>query len=389
MKCVVILDPRGNINHGGEDTISRHDSYAQEMKNHRQLKSHKLIVISNGDRIHIQPSTFDLKVIDARPINFAQFAYKAAREIKRAKIFPSILVVADPWESYWTARLIRFLVDLDCPIQVQLHGDFGNPVWKSMNPRNRLRSYALGNAIRNSQSIRTVSEFQTELILQRFSINRNKVFVCPPPLNTSYLNKTKYTRRKDNKEITLAFMGRLHSERGTKHLEELVAKLKSEKFVFQLIILGSGPVEKQVRRELSKLLPPAQIEFRSFLEPRDMATFWAQVDLILSLAPSESYGRTIREALLFEVPVLAFDSSGVRELIKLVGSESVLTVSPKNTAAEVLVKVKKLLNAGVSKKTKNLIMEVERRKNSLLIESWYQTMKEFKSKEGRSREVFK
>ncbi|HCP72655.1 MAG TPA: hypothetical protein DIT91_04415, partial [Actinobacteria bacterium] len=68
-----------------------------------------------------------------RPINFVHFAYQAAKEIKRSNLVPTILVVGDPWESYWTAKLVRFLSGLNCPIQVQLHGDFGNPVWKALN----------------------------------------------------------------------------------------------------------------------------------------------------------------------------------------------------------------------------------------------------------------
>lgn len=383
MKCVLILDPRGNLNLGGEDTISRHDSYAREMKNHKKLKSHKLVVISNGGKVNIQPSTFDLKVVNARPINFAQFAYKAAREIKRTKLAPSILVAGDPWESYWAARLTRFLSRLNCPIQVQLHGDFGNPVWKALNPRNRLRSYALGYAIRNSESIRTVSEFQTEFILAKFNIRRNKVFVCPPLLNSSYLNQKKNPRKRKNKKATLAFIGRLHSDRGTAHLRELVAKLKSEDFNFKLMVLGSGPEEKELKREISKVLSPIQIEFYPFLQPREMASFWAQIDLVLSLAPSESYGRAMREALLLGIPVLAVESSGVKELIQLVGNQSVLTVNPVDTSAEIRLKVEKLLTTEVSRKTKNQILEVELRKNSLLIESWSQTMKEFKSKGSR------
>lgn len=383
MKCVLILDPRGNVNLGGEDTISRHDSYARELINHKQLKSHKLVVISNGDVVNIQPSTFDLKVVSATRINFIQFACKASKEIKRTKVAPSILVVADPWESYWTARLTRFLAGLKCPIQVQLHGDFGNPVWRSLNFRNRLRFYGIGYALRKSESIRTVSEFQTELIVESFNIKRNKIHVCPPPLNSSYLNQKKNSRRREKKEVTIAFIGRLHSERGIKNLKEIVSKLKKEEFNFKLMVLGGGPEENEMKRELSKVLTSAQVKFHSFLEPRDMASFWTQIDLILSLAPSESYGRAMREALLFGIPVLAIESSGVKDLIQLVGEESVLTVTPEAASAEIVVKIEKLLTARVSYDTKNKIMEVEQRKNSLLIESWAQTMEQFKTKESR------
>jgi glycosyltransferase involved in cell wall biosynthesis len=333
--------------------------------------------------VNIQPSTFDLKVVSATRINFIQFACKASKEIKRTKVAPSILVVADPWESYWTARLTRFLAGLKCPIQVQLHGDFGNPVWRSLNFRNRLRFYGIGYALRKSESIRTVSEFQTELIVESFNIKRNKIHVCPPPLNSSYLNQKKNSRRREKKEVTIAFIGRLHSERGIKNLKEIVSKLKKEEFNFKLMVLGGGPEENEMKRELSKVLTSAQVKFHSFLEPRDMASFWTQIDLILSLAPSESYGRAMREALLFGIPVLAIESSGVKDLIQLVGEESVLTVTPEAASAEIVVKIEKLLTARVSYDTKNKIMEVEQRKNSLLIESWAQTMEQFKTKESR------
>jgi len=383
MECVLILDPRGNVNLGGEDTISRHNSYARELKNHKQLESHKLIVISNGNKVNIQPSTFDLRVVNAKRFNFIQFAYKASKEIKRTEIAPSILVVADPWESYWTARLTRFLTGLKCPIQVQLHGDIGNPVWRSLNFRNRLRFYGLGYALRKSESIRTVSEFQTELIVESFNIKSNKVYICPPLLNSSYLNQKRNSKRREKKEVTLAFVGRLHSERGTKKLKEIVSKLNKEEFNFKLMVLGSGPEEKEVKRELSKELASERIEFRPFLEPRGMASFWTQIDLILSLAPSESYGRAMREALLFGIPVLAVESSGVKDLVQLVGEESVLTITPEAGSAEIIMKIKKLLSARVSLDTKNKIMEVEQRKNSLLIESWAQTMEQFKTNGSR------
>ena len=99
MKSILILDPRGNINFGGEDTFLRHESYAREIRNHRQLKSQQLVVISIGDKVNKQTSVFDLKVVNASSINFVKFAYLAAKEIKRNRLVPSILVVGDPWEA--------------------------------------------------------------------------------------------------------------------------------------------------------------------------------------------------------------------------------------------------------------------------------------------------
>ena len=77
----------------------RHESYAREIRNHRQLKSQQLVVISIGDKVNKQTSVFDLKVVNASSINFVKFAYLAAKEIKRNRLVPSILVVGDPWEA--------------------------------------------------------------------------------------------------------------------------------------------------------------------------------------------------------------------------------------------------------------------------------------------------
>jgi glycosyltransferase involved in cell wall biosynthesis len=45
-----------------------------------------------------------------------------------------------------------------------------------------------------------------------------------------------------------------------------------------------------------------------------MKMCWENLDLLISCAPTESYGRAAREALFFGVPVLATPSSGINSL---------------------------------------------------------------------------
>jgi hypothetical protein len=44
---------------------------------------------------------------------------------------------------------------------------------------------------------------------------------------------------------------------------------------------------------------------------------WQDIGVLVSTAPSESYGRTIRESLAQGVPVWAFTSTGVTQLMDI------------------------------------------------------------------------
>ncbi len=50
------------------------------------------------------------------------------------------------------------------------------------------------------------------------------------------------------------------------------------------------------------------------LDSASWKNLWPRINVLLSTAPYESYGLTIREALLHGVPVVAKTSAGVREL---------------------------------------------------------------------------
>ncbi len=382
MKSVLILDPRGILNLGDEYTTLRHDHYAQELIKNQKLQSSSLVVLSRGKTLHSQPKDFRLIVIKSSRLNLFQFAYKCAKAVKEADCIPGLIVAGDPWESTWSARLFNIFFGKRLPIQVQLHGDFGNPIWRSLSFNNRLRFPFLKNSLRHADSLRAVGSHQAELIQRRFRVPKETISICPLTLNLSMVRSHHGADKKEG-PIRIAFVGRLHAERGTGILLEIMSRLAETQLEFSLVVVGKGPQESKLKVDLSRILNESQVEFTPHLSASEMHELWLRTELLLNLAPSESYGRTIREALYYGVPVYALDSSGVRDLIDEIGSKSVRSIQVIPETGQLISDITSLVNAGVPEETREKIEIMEQVKIARLIDSWAKTIEKF----GKQKEL--
>lgn len=380
MRSILILDPRGILNSGDEYTTLRHDHYAQELNKNQKLQSSGLVVVSRGKTIRSQPKDYKLIVIKSSRLNLFLFAYKSAKAVKEANCKPGLVVAGDPWEGAWSARLFNIFFGKRLPVQVQLHGDFGNPIWRTLNVKNRLKFLFLQHSLKYADSVRVVGHHQAEFIERRFRVPKEIISVCPLTLNLSVFPNY-HKSEKNGEQITLAFVGRLHEERGISLLLEIVGKLSQTELEFNLVVVGKGPQESKLKTDLSKILSESRFEFSSHLTVNEMHKLWLRADLLLNLAPAESYGRTIREALYFGVPVYAIDSSGVRDLVNEVGGESVRTIQFVPETSKLISEIISLVNAGVSAETREKLDMMEQVKNTQLIDSWAVTIQKFGKQE--------
>ena len=139
-KTVVVLDPRGVILSGGLDVMKRHEIYSRSIE--RFENNLKFVVISSGQKPSISASeNMNLEVysVSNPTLNFFRFAFKAKRLISRMNLDVKLLIVGDCWESYWSAFILNKFLNRDIPIQIQVHGDIGDPSWRRINLRNRVR----------------------------------------------------------------------------------------------------------------------------------------------------------------------------------------------------------------------------------------------------------
>jgi glycosyltransferase involved in cell wall biosynthesis len=223
----------------------------------------------------------------------------------------TLLVSGDPWESYLASLILRKITSRYLPIQVQLHADVGSSSWRNMNWRNQIRSFFLSYSLNRAEIIRCVSESQLTN-LERISPGvSSKTEVIPVPIK---IDPNLSQKRKSHKNISIAIVGRIHKDRG---LEEFVRICKILRRNFQelkIFIVGEGPHEDWLKNSLGKANLLQCSLFMGYRNQEELSFLWETFGCLASLAPSEAFGRSAREALMYGVPVLAKRSSGLSEL---------------------------------------------------------------------------
>jgi hypothetical protein len=98
-------------------------------------------------------------------------------------------------------------------------------------------------------------------------------------------------------------VGRLHSERGIAESPSIFEELRVARPKSGILLIGDGAQRAWLEKQLSGFEPSP--EFTGSLKQSDIRDRWPQIHVLLSCAPSESYGMALREALVNGVFVVA------------------------------------------------------------------------------------
>lgn len=192
-------------------------------------------------------------------------------------------------------------------IQIQFHGDIYS--FRTNSGFYGLLRVCLSRvAIHIADSIRVVSKFQFQDINQISSDNRNKLVLAPIPIDFSRVSRISKFIQYD-----VAFIGRLHVERGISDLIEILTLLFIHKPEIKVVIVGDGPLRHKIEKKLSDWIIDSKISILGFLSVEQIREIYASTKILISTAPHEGYGLTVREAVLSNVCVIARESKGVLE----------------------------------------------------------------------------
>ncbi len=223
--------------------------------------------------------------------NVFKFAYLSKRILNANGIRPSILIAGDLYFAFLTCLLLKFtnIKNLHLPIQISIHGFYlRNLELRKNKLRHLIRMYLLFT-YKVANSIRAVSmEIKEELNL-KFHVQSSKIFVSPVPLTLGEYN-IEIARTND-----LLFVGRFHEERGIGKLEEIFELLQNKTLNLKAVVVGSGPLLTAFKLKINPILP--NCHFEGFLERDELNLLFSSSRILLSTAPTEGYGLTIREAL--------------------------------------------------------------------------------------------
>jgi glycosyltransferase involved in cell wall biosynthesis len=197
------------------------------------------------------------------------------------------------------------------PIQIQVHGDIADPMWRRINFRNRIRYSLAKLSLPSASSVRSVTKYQAENLINAFGIKRERIVVVPVPVNVS----SKPVALKTDRPKTIGLIGRIHEDRGIWEFIKIVRILNTSSKDFKVFVIGDGLSKGKFLLELESVIPKNRIIYLGQLPENELRKAWKKIGVLASLAPVESYGRVIRESLIYGVPVWATASAGVKDLM--------------------------------------------------------------------------
>ncbi len=373
---VLMLEPRGVISSEGVDTMYRQDLYLKSLIKVTWGNPFNLVIFSgskNNETSHRNGRFFFIKFISRPTFNPVLFAYKSLRQIRSNDLEVRLLVVGDPWESYWSAYLLNKFLRNKIPIQIQVHGDIAHPLWRHINLKNRFRFHIARNPLRNCDSIRCVSKNQKFNLISAYGLESERITVIPVPIKISNKSLSNYKRPR-----TIAFIGRIHEDRGTDNFIQLVESLNAVDKKFKVLIAGSGPGKDKFLAQLMSLFPKNRIMYLGYLSQLELQNTWKSVGVLVSTAPVESYGRVLRESLIAGVPVWATESSGVLDLLNVADPGTVKLLDLNKDTVKLIEEFELLLDIKVGSKFRNKFVKDNNSYALKLASSWVETIENSK-----------
>lgn len=130
-------------------------------------------------------------------------------------------------------------------------------------------------------------------------------------------DKFKLTKRKNVKEVTILSVSNLIQRKGIDLLirAAYVLKYKKKYNNFQILIVGTGDQEKNLKSLAEKLKVDNYIKFIGFVENTKIHQYYAKADIFCSPTRFEPYGVTLIEAMAAGLPVVASDVNSIKEIL--------------------------------------------------------------------------
>ncbi len=340
-EAIVLLDFKGNVNSTKLDSRSRHNIYGKRLRELTLDKPLKFVVISRGSESGSDVSdSIDFYEIKCSKIQIFKFIFSGIRVIRKSGYLIKVIVCGDPWESFLLGKIFQIFLRNESKLQVQVHADISDINWRNSSFRNWIRSKLHRYAFNNCNQVRVVSNTLKRYI---YSISSNKnVLVIPVPIVVPSRLKKVYSE--SSELLKIGFFGRLQKDRGTDDLIRLAVKLNSRRQDFALYVAGTGSEESSLRKNLKKAIGDKRSVFLGQLKHSEVWKHLAQLDVYLSLAPSESYGLGIREAIISGVPVLAIQSNGALEAQSQFGAETVKFIDSDMSADSLSMALDEILS---------------------------------------------
>ena len=175
----------------------------------------------------------------------------------------------------------------------------------------KIISYLKKKTASFSKKIVAISSAVKEDLIERQAVPESKIELIFNGVEVAKFEQRRKTSF-DEREIVLGSIGRLHEQKNFSLLLKGLSQVRGKNF--KCLILGSGPLEENLKQEIKSL----NLESHVFLlgSSSDVKGFLAQLDFFVLPSRWEGLGIVLLEAGLSSLPVLASATGGILDIIK-------------------------------------------------------------------------
>jgi glycosyltransferase involved in cell wall biosynthesis len=200
--------------------------------------------------------------------------------------------------------------------------------------RNTVRSTQwrlLRPLLANANHLIGVSHFEADLFRDILHLPSQNFSVIPNGANLPIVQRSV---GETTKRTLIISFGRLERYKGHQHMIGALSKIRAQRPDAELLILGAGPYEQELRQLARQLDVAEYVEIRA-IPPGDrhaMASVLSEAALVTLLSEYESQGIAVMEALALQRPVLGMHASGLKELAE---QGLIRTIALNSTSEEI------------------------------------------------------
>lgn len=222
-----------------------------------------------------------------------------------------------------------------------------------LRAKQNARKYKLAKKIlANAKYIEANTKFTKEILIKNFGVTENKINIVYPEctLSRSQVDKNKVEELKSKYNLhgkkVLLTVARLVKSKGIEKIIKLIPELEKEIPNLVYLIVGDGPEKENLVVETRHCLVSDKIIFTGDVPHSELPNYYSLADCFV-LTPEnklgvdkESFGIVYLEALEFELPVIAGNVGGAKEIAEK-NSEMILVDS--NNLQEIKENILKVL----------------------------------------------
>ena len=210
----------------------------------------------------------------------------------------------DPFETGLVAVISKYLLKIK--FQCQVHIDFFSPYYAKESIQSFIQVLIGPFILRRSDSVRVVSSKIEDYLVSKVKIPKDRIYVLPVFTDVQkIINSDIKINLKDkykNFSNVLLMASRLVKQKG------ILVGIDAFKIVLEnnpnscLVIVGSGPEEKKIKKYVQDLELDKNIFFEAWTE--DLVSYMKSCDIFLLPSMYEGWGLTVVEAAACSTPVV-------------------------------------------------------------------------------------